>query len=58
MPTNSRTNEWERAETVCPKCGSSEYYWRIYESSDGAHEDVQYGCRNCRYARWIDGIDS
>lgn len=58
MPIDSSMDKWERAETACPKCGSSEYYWRIHESDDEAYEDVQYFCRDCHYVRWIDGIDS
>lgn len=42
----------------CPKCGSDRYTCRIWESNDGAYEDVKYECQACKFVRWVDGIDS
>lgn len=50
--------EWQHDPLdVCPKCGEWQIRWRIWESSDGAHEDHQYECENCGFTRWIDGPD-
>jgi hypothetical protein len=31
---------------------------RIWESSDGANEDVHYRCLDCGHDWWIDGADA
>ena len=59
IPEDAGTfGKWIKNEKPCPKCGSEEYYWTIWESSDGAYEDEKRECRTCKYAHWIDGIDS
>ena len=43
----------------CPKCHATEgNSYQIWESSDGAFEDVKYTCQTCKHVWWIDGIDS
>lgn len=40
------------------KCGSKKIKYRIHESSDGGHEDINYKCLECNHSWWVDGIDS
>lgn len=49
--------EWEASAAPCRKCGGH-VEGRVWESSDGAYEDYQYRCVDCRYTWWVDGIDS
>lgn len=53
-------NEWKPVQTRCPKCQQTDASYRVWESNDGAYEDVQYQCLNpaCRHVWWVDGIDS
>jgi DNA-directed RNA polymerase subunit M/transcription elongation factor TFIIS len=51
-------SQWSQSSSPCPKCGSDQYYWTIWESSDGAYEDEKRKCTDCNYTLWIDGIDS
>ncbi len=51
-------NPWQPAATPCRYCGSTEHFYRIWESSDGAYEDEKHECRACKKSWWVDGIDS
>ena len=52
-------SDWSPAPEKCPKCdGELRVYFRIWESNDGAYEDRQYRCWDCKPTWWIDGIDS
>lgn len=47
------------APYLCRRCKSGlGLRFRIWESSDGAYEDVHYMCLPCGHTWWIDGIDS
>lgn len=53
-------NDWSSPEypvAGCRKCGSIDIEYRIWESSDEAHEDIHYRCNNCEHNWWIDGDD-
>lgn len=53
------TSEWtDTAGTVCRNCGSRGVQYRMWESSDGAFEDVNYQCLDCLDTWWVDGPDS
>jgi hypothetical protein len=49
---------WYKCDEPCRKCGKQGCEWRVWESSDGAHEDVQYRCTVCGHDWWVEGIDS
>ncbi len=44
----------------CRRCGQKTAQCRLWESSDGAHEDYNYQCTNpeCLAEWWVEGIDS
>lgn len=42
----------------CHECGKEELSYRVWEASDGGHEDYEYTCCACGYSWWVDGIDS
>jgi hypothetical protein len=44
-------------KTLCRKCDSTNVVYRIWESSDGAYEDINYHCLDCGYGWWVDGSD-
>lgn len=48
------------ADRPCPRCGRATLTVRVWESSDGAYEDLKFECTDpaCRHAFWVDGIDS
>lgn len=53
------TSEPARSErTPCRKCGGSNVWYRVWESSDGAFEDYHYTCNDCECDWWIDGPDA
>lgn len=39
----------------CKVAGKVSYY--KWESSDGAHEDYHYMCKNCKKDWWFEGSD-
>jgi DNA-directed RNA polymerase subunit M/transcription elongation factor TFIIS len=47
----------ENPNFKCQKCGSDDTWYYIWESSDGAHEDVRYKCDGCGRQWWIEGSD-
>lgn len=42
---------------VCKNCGENDVWFREWESSDGAHDDVVYDCRSCKSLWWVEGPD-
>ena len=42
---------------VCRKCGKKGVEYRVWTSSDGGWEDINYRCLHCDYAWWVDGSD-
>ena len=50
-------SEWKEDDCPCPRCGEFSVKWRLWESSDGGHEDVNYHCE-CGHDWWVDGCDS
>ena len=42
----------------CRECGSNNIWFRMWESGDGAYEDIKYECRECNHTWWIEGSDS
>lgn len=44
--------------TKCRKCQAENVKYRVWESSDGGHEDYNFRCFTCGHQWWIDGIDS
>lgn len=58
MPTSDwKPTKLENPDFKCSKCNSNEVQYSIYESSDGAHEDIHYRCNNCNRDWWIEGPD-
>lgn len=56
-------DEWKPTKTEnpdfkCRVCGSDDIYYRNWESSDGAYDDVQYECRGCKRKWWVESSDS
>jgi DNA-directed RNA polymerase subunit M/transcription elongation factor TFIIS len=47
----------ENPDFKCRKCDSDNVWYRRWESSDEAHEDVKYECRNCGRTWWVEGPD-
>ncbi len=41
----------------CRICGGLEVYYRVWESHDGAYEDVNYHCRSCGRKWWCESDD-
>lgn len=50
----------KRTDMVClnDTCSSKNIQSRLWESSDGGHEDINYRCDDCGSDWWVDGIDS
>jgi predicted SprT family Zn-dependent metalloprotease len=40
------------------RCGSDRVFYRIWDSDDGAYEDIQYECRSCGRRRWVESSDA
>lgn len=40
------------------KCGSNDIWYRKWESSDGAYDDIQYKCYTCGRIWWYEGLDA
>jgi len=54
---------WRHAVTdagpwPCRECGGTDVHFRIRESDDGAHEDIQYHCRTCGRRWWVESSDA
>jgi hypothetical protein len=49
---------WQETDRHChePTCNAPVKY-RVWESSDGAYEDLSFRCAN-GHRWWVDGIDS
>lgn len=43
---------------MCHKCKSNDVEFRLWESSCGGYEDLNYHCKSCDAQWWVDGIDS
>lgn len=41
----------------CRKCKSSDIAFYNWTSSDEAHDDVHYMCKNCKNDWWVEGSD-
>ena len=55
-------SEWkatihENPKFICPSCKSNQIIYRIVESFDGGHEDINYLCKSCRKDWWVEGSD-
>lgn len=46
-------------ERPCPQCHARLVRVRVWESTDGAHEDQQFKCfaLTCSHTWWVDGDD-
>lgn len=56
------TTEWkptkaENSKFKCRKCGSDDIEYRMWDSSDEAHTDVEYKCNGCGRGWWVEGPD-
>jgi len=50
----STIENWRAATTPCRKCGKDGCVnYLIVESSDGAHEDINYHCTKCNANWWV-----
>lgn len=53
------TGQWTALPGPCPRCGApGEHEYRIWQSNDGAYEDVKHHCGACRSVWWVDGPDA
>ena len=48
----------EDTDFKCSECGSGDVWYRLWESSDGGHDDVECVCHSCRRTWWIEGADA
>ena len=57
MPTSDwKPTKLENPEFRCWKCKSNEIIYSLYESSDGAYEDLHYKCE-CGNDWWVESSD-
>ena len=47
----------EDPDFKCIRCKSDNVWYMEWESSDGAHDDVNYNCRDCGRDWWVEGSD-
>ena len=57
------TMEWERAEIKnarfkCPQCGGKSIEYRVWESSCGGYDDLNYRCVDCGKEWWVESSDA
>lgn len=53
------SSDWKSVtDGVCRKCKANSLKYRIWESSCGGYEDVNYWCTSCDHSWWIDGPDA
>jgi hypothetical protein len=55
--------EWKPTKTedntfFCRQCGSSDVWYRVWESSCGGYEDIKYECRGCGRTWWVESDDA
>lgn len=55
--TDWKPTKPEAPTFVCRDCGSDDVWYRDWESSDGAHDDLHYQCRSCDRSWWVEGPD-
>lgn len=48
----------KRASRPCPKCGSADHFYRVWESDCGGYEDEKHECRACGKTWWVESADS
>jgi DNA-directed RNA polymerase subunit M/transcription elongation factor TFIIS len=59
MPDSAGTFEgWKEARRHCPKCAKATVRYRVWESSCGGYEDLNFACTACGHSWWVDGCDS
>lgn len=51
-------DEWKATDRLCRECGSKTVRYRIWESSCGGYEDLNFECNTCGKIWWVDGCDS
>lgn len=51
-------DSWKDSDKICPICNTPTMQYRVWESSCGGYEDLQYKCTTCNHGWWVDGIDS
>lgn len=50
---------YSRTDKHCPQCARNDHvYFRVWESSDGAYEDLKFECRSCGHHWWVEGADA
>lgn len=42
----------------CRQCQSDDVWYRVWESSCGGFEDLQYECRSCKRKWWVESADA
>lgn len=50
-------DNWKPSERTC-KCGQKTVRYRVWESSCGGYEDLNFNCTACNHSWWVDGCDS
>ena len=48
----------ENPNFKCRKCGSTDIWYRTWESSCGGYDDLNYHCRGCGREWWIESSDA
>lgn len=56
------TSNWEKCNITNPRfrcrCGSKNIMFRLWESSCGGYDDVNYKCLDCERVWWVESSDS
>ena len=55
--TDWKPTKAENPDFKCRQCKSDEVEYRCWESSDGAHDDINYRCNGCQREWWVEGAD-
>lgn len=51
-------DKWEDSKVPCHSCNELKVKYRIWESSCGGFEDLNFKCLGCGKEWWVDGPDS
>ena len=53
-----KATKTENPDFKCRKCNSDDIWYRHWESSDGAYDDIHYHCKACDRNWWVESSDS
>jgi len=55
--TEPKSTRDENPDFKCHKCNSNNMEYRMWDSYDEAHTDIQYSCLECKVEWWVEGSD-